>query len=397
MGVGRGGVGWLGVVRVGVVPYGPVPDPQLLRALLEAVIESDQDLVSVLRQIVGSAVELVGARFGALGVLDSGGSGLSEFVHVGMDPAVVAGLGHLPEGRGILGLLIADPSPIRLVDLGRYPGSVGFPAGHPPMRSFLGVPIRVRGQVYGNLYLTEKTGGVEFSEEDEQLVLGLASAAGIAIDNARLHARVRELTLSEDRERIARDLHDSVIQRVFAVALSLQAAAGVTGDPDLVARLHRAVADLDETIREIRTTIFALELPPAARGDLRVQVLQVSTDAARSLGFEPEVRFSGPIGLVPPHIGSEVLVTLREALSNVARHADATHTEITLTATGEELQLRVTDNGVGLATPMPRAGKGVDNMGERAAGLGGTFSLTADQGGGAQLDWRVPLTRSPGP
>ena len=369
----------------------------MLRALLDAVIESDQDLVSVLRQIVGSAVDLVGARFGALGVLDSSGSGLSEFVHVGMDPAIVAGLGHLPEGRGILGLLIADPRPIRLVDLGRHPGSVGFPAGHPPMRSFLGVPIRVRGQVYGNLYLTEKTGGADFSEEDEQLVLGLASAAGIAIDNARLHARVRELTLSEDRERIARDLHDSVIQRVFAVALSLQAAAGVTGDPDLAARLHRAVADLDETIREIRTTIFALELPPAARGDLRVQVLQVSSDAARGLGFEPEVRFGGPIGLVPPQVGSEVLVTLREALSNVARHADATHTEITLMATGEEFHLRVTDNGVGLATPTPGAGKGVDNMGERAAGLEGTFSLTAAPGGGTQLDWRVPLTRSPNP
>ena len=247
-----------------------------------------------------------------------------------MDPDIVEALGRLPEGRGILGLLIAEPRPIRLADLTSHSRSVGFPAGHPRMRSFLGVPIRVRGQVYGNLYLTEKIGGSEFSDEDEQLVLGLASAAGIAIDNARLHARVRELTLSEDRERIARDLHDSVIQRVFAVALSLQAAAGVARDLDLADRLHRAVADLDETIREIRTTIFALELPPGAQAGLRVQALQVSTEAGFSLGFEPAVLFSGPISLVPVHLGVEALLTLREALSNVARHAGATRTEITL-------------------------------------------------------------------
>ena len=249
------------MVELDVVPYGPGSDPQTLRAVLDAVIASDQDLAGVLGQIVGSAAQLVGARYGALGVVEPAGRGLSEFVQVGMDPATVEALGRLPEGRGILGLLIADPRPIRLVDLGRHPSSVGFPAGHPPMRSFLGVPIRVRGQVYGNLYLTEKIGGGGFSEEDEQLALGLASAAGIAVDNARLHARVRELTLAEDRERIARDLHDSVIQRVFAVALSLQAAAGVARDADLADRLRTAVADLDETIREIRTTIFALELP----------------------------------------------------------------------------------------------------------------------------------------
>jgi nitrate/nitrite-specific signal transduction histidine kinase len=362
-----------------MLPYGQASDPQTMRALLDAVIASDQDLAGVLGQIVGSAADLVGARYAALGVLDTAAGGLSEFVHVGMDPDIVEALGRLPEGRGILGLLIADPRPIRLADLTSHPRSVGFPAGHPRMRSFLGVPIRVRGQVYGNLYLAEKTGSSEFSDEDEQLVLGLASAAGIAIDNARLHARVRELTLSEDRERIARDLHDSVIQRVFAVALSLQAAAGVARDPD-------------ETIREIRTTIFALELPPGAQPSLRVQALQVSTEAGHSLGFEPAVLFSGPINLVPAHIGTEALLTLREALSNVARHAGATRTEITLKASPEELHLEVTDDGIGPNAPKPGVGRGLQNMAERAEALGGSFTLTAHPSGGTQLEWKVPIT-----
>jgi signal transduction histidine kinase len=380
------------VVELGVVPYGPGSDPQTLRAVLDAVIASDQDLAGVLGQIVGSAAQLVGARYGALGVVEPAGRGLSEFVQVGMDPATVEALGRLPEGRGILGLLIADPRPIRLVDLGRHPSSVGFPAGHPPMRSFLGVPIRVRGQVYGNLYLTEKIGGGGFSEEDEQLALGLASAAGIVVDNARLHARVRELTLAEDRERIARDLHDSVIQRVFAVALSLQAAAGVARDADLADRLRTAVADLDETIREIRTTIFALELPPGVQGDLRVLALEVCTEAARSLGFEPEIRLSGPISLVPPQVGSEALVTLREALSNVARHARATRTEITLAASADGLLLAVIDDGIGPAPSTPQMGRGLANLAERAEALGGTFRLVTGPEGGTRLEWRVPLT-----
>ncbi len=372
------------------MPYHRVSDPVTFRSLLDAVIESDLDLVGVLRQIVGSATELVGARYGALGVLDLAGTGLSEFVHVGMDRATVEAIGPLPEGRGILGLLIAEPHPLRLRDLGEHPKSVGFPDDHPPMRSFLGVPIRVRGQVYGNLYLTEKVGGAEFSEEDEQLVLGLASAAGIAIDNGRLHARVRELTLAEDRERIARDLHDSVIQRVFAVALSLQAAEGAVTDPVLAARLHTAVGDLDETVRQIRTTIFALDPPPAAQTGLRAQALQVCGDAGRSLGFEPEVRFSGPVDLVPTAVAAEALATLREALSNVARHARGHAVQVALSAYNAEFHLAVTDDGKG-PDERPQAGMGLVNMAERAEALSGSFCLSARPDGGAQVDWRVPL------
>lgn len=332
-----------------VVPYHQ-SDPARSAALLDAVIESDLDLCGMLEGIVGSAVELVGARYGALGVLDQAGNGLSEFVHVGMGPATVEAIGRLPEGQGVLGLLIAEARPIRLANVADHPRSVGFPAGHPAMGSFLGVPIRVRGEVGGNLYLADKAGGAEFSPEDEQLAVTLASAAGIAVDNARLHTRVRELTLAEDRERIARDLHDTVIQRLFAVALSLQVAGEVVSETAVVDRLASAVADLDETIRQIRTAIFALEPPPAAQGGLRTQILEIRAGATRGLGFEPEVRFSGVVDLVPQAVGTAALATLREALSNVARHAHAGRAQIALAVSSDDLHLAVTDDGVGPTT-----------------------------------------------
>ncbi len=174
-----------------MVPYHDIRDPEQLQALLDAVldIESDLELSGVLRRVVESACGLTGARFGAIGVLDQSGGHLSEFVHFGMDDATVEGIGHLPSGKGILGLLIREPTPLRLADLSAHPDSVGFPAGHPPMHSFLGVPLRSRGAVFGNLYLAEKRGGTEFSKNDESLVVALAAVARIAIDNARLQSR----------------------------------------------------------------------------------------------------------------------------------------------------------------------------------------------------------------
>ena len=177
-----------------------------------------------------------------------------------MDDEARERIGSPPKGRGILGLLITDSRPIRLTDLGDHPDSAGFPPGHPSMRSFLGVPISVRGQVFGNLYLTEKAGGVPFDEVDEELIVGLAAAAGVAVENARLHETVARLLLFEDRERIARDLHDNVIQRLFATGLSLQSTVSlIPQTPDAAHRLESAVGELDETIRQIRAAIFSLE------------------------------------------------------------------------------------------------------------------------------------------
>ncbi len=375
------------------MPHHSIRDPERLWALLDAMllIESDLELPGVLRRIVESACSLTGARYGALGVLDPSGKRLSEFVHLGVDEATVDEIGHLPEGGGILGLLILDPTPLRLDDLSAHPDSVGFPPGHPPMRSFLGVPVMVRGQVFGNLYLTEKQGTAAFSEDDEATATALATAAGIVVENARLHGRVGELSMATDRERIARELHDTVIQRLFATGLSLQSALPRSDDPELRSRISEAIAELDDTIRQVRTTIFALEPPPAARKGLRGRILEVCAQSARSLGFEPAVRFSGTIDRsVPEALAAESLSVLREALSNVARHAHARTVEVDVSA-GATLELRLADDGAGVGEAPPVGGRGLLNMAERAKRLGGSFSISGRAGGGTEIRWNVPI------
>jgi signal transduction histidine kinase len=378
-----------------LVPYRAIHKPEQLQALLDAVlsIESGLELAGVLRRIVEAACKLTDARYGALGVLDPKGKGLSEFIHVGIDDAVVDAIGHLPEGAGILGLLILEPKPLLLEDLSNHPDSVGFPPAHPPMRSFLGVPVRVREEVFGNLYLTEKRGASAFSEEDEALVIALAAAAGIAIDNARLHTRVGELTMAADRERIARDLHDTVVQRLFATGLSLQSIAPVVEQSELRSRIEEAVAELDDVIRQVRTTIFALEPPPAAKEGVRSRVLEVCAEAGRSLGFEPEVRFSGPVDrYVREADATELLSVLREALSNVARHAEARRVEVQLAVENQMLELVVIDDGVGISGGDTRhGGRGLDNMTERAERLGGSCVISTNPRGGTSVSWCVHL------
>jgi signal transduction histidine kinase len=378
-----------------VSPLRDVDDPERLRALLAAVmaIGSDLSLPAVLRHIVESAVTLVGAGYGALGVLDTSGSGLAEFVNVGMSPEQVAEIGHLPEGHGILGLLILEPKPLRLADLGIHPDSYGFPENHPPMRSFLGVPVRVRGQVFGNLYLTDKLAAAEFSEEDEILAVALAGAAGISIENTRLLTRVRELTLVEDRERIAADLHDTVIQRLFATGLGLQGMIRTIDNPATAERVQDAVDELDETIRQIRSTIFALQSSRVVGGSLRSEILALASEAAASLGFEPRVRFDGLIDHgVGDSVGIQLLAVLREALSNVVRHAGASQVTVAVEVTATELVATVVDDGVGAGPGRRPGGNGLANLHHRAEALGGTLDLRAGpDGAGTTVCWQVPL------
>jgi len=370
-------------------------DPERLRGLVAAVlaIGSDLSLPSVLRHIVESASTLLDARYGALGVLDTAGKGLSEFVYVGMSPEQVAGIGRLPEGHGILGLLILDPEPLRLDVLGAHPDSFGFPDNHPPMGSFLGVPIRVRGQVFGNLYLTDKRGAAQFSEEDEILAVALAGAAGIAIENSRLAARVRALSLVEDRERIAADLHDTVIQRLFATGLGLQATVRTIDNPAAAIRLQEAVDDLDETIRQIRSTIFALQSPRVAGRGLRDEIVTLATEAAAILGFEPRVRADGLIDeRVSDATGVQLLAVLREALSNVVRHAGASRTSVAVEVTDTDVLVTVVDDGVGAGAGERLGGQGLASLHHRAEALGGTLDVRAGaDGAGTTLRWQVPL------
>ena len=371
-----------------------VAGPKRLRQLVDAVltISSDLDLAAMLQRIVKSAVGLVDATYGALGVLDDTGTRLAQFITVGIDDDTRRAIGNLPEGHGILGLLIVDAKPLRLPDLTEHPDSFGFPPNHPPMRSFLGVPIRLRDQVFGNLYLTDKRSAEVFTDVDEELAIGLAAAASVAIENARLQTRLHELALVEDRERIARDLHDTVIQRLFATGMSLQGTVRLVSNdpPAAMERIESAVDDLDLTVKHIRTAIFGLEQSRVGADGLRNRILALVREAAGPLGFEPRVLLDGPLDTgVDDRVAVELLATLREALSNVARHARASRVEVEVVVEGD-VCLRVADDGIGPPGDEAPRGKGLANMAARAAKLGGVLTLRAGQPSGMALEWRAP-------
>jgi len=526
--------------------------------LIEAVLAvgSHLDLQQVLQRIVEAAMELVHAHYGALGVL--GQDRLAQFVAIGIDEETRGRIGPLPQGHGILGLVIENPSPIRLSNLADHPASAGFPPHHPPMQTFLGVPVRVRDEVYGNLYLTEKHGGADFDAQDEAVVTALATAAGVAIANARLYdeGKRRERLLSatgevtrsllsgmssedvltqvadlaqqmcgadsvavlrmtagdhlevslatgpgtdqihggevpvedslaglalrtrrpvvsddvsadprtsdrwrshapggpglfapmggvtsgsgvlalwrvkgsppfpgalvdtvaafaaqaalalelaerrrdadrmgvlEDRDRIGRDLHDLVIQRLFATGMVLEGATRIVDSPEVHSRIVRAVDSLDETIKDIRSTIFALQTRDSGRlaPGLRARLLGVVEERGQALGFVPTLRMEGLLDTrIPDSVGGAMLATLREAISNVARHASASRVEVTASV-DDEAVLRVRDDGVGISRDGRRSG--LRNLATRAADLGGCLRVEALAGGGTELEWRVPI------
>jgi signal transduction histidine kinase len=527
-----------------------------LRGLLRAnrVIVSDLALPVVLLRIVEAARDLVHARYAALGVLASD-TGLEQFIHVGVDDQTVADIGHMPEGKGLLGALIDDPRPIRLANIAEDPRSVGFPAHHPPMTSFLGVPIKVRDEVYGNLYLAERRGG-EFTAEDEELVAALAATAATAIENARLFAESRRrqewleasteitrqllsseganplrliaqrvlemadadvvtvvlptgqedelvvdvavgegadrlagmaypsagtlsglaissgrpvmigdvqqdaayvvhladevsvgpvmaiplsgsrgghgalltarlcgrrhfneveldmvmtfanhaslalelagaradqqrMALLEERDRIARDLHDHVIQRLFAAGLSVQSVASSLGQEARAQRLSQVIDDIDETIRQIRTSIFELRGPLGPQNEtVRTRLLGAVKDVSDALGFSPDVRFAGPLDtVVGDEIADDAVAVVREALTNVARHAHASRVDVEVKASADRLTIDVVDDGVGIGDAQRRSG--LANLRERAERHGGELVLAADSG--SRLRWSVPL------
>jgi signal transduction histidine kinase len=367
--------------------------PRQLRKLLDGVltIGSDLDLYTVLHTIIETAADVVDAKYGAVGVLDESGTRLSDFITVGIDEAGREAIGQLPEGHGILGLLIVDPKPLRLPDLREHPDRYGFPPNHPQMTSFLGVPIAVRGKVFGNLYLCDKAGGDVFTDVDQELAVGLASAAGIAIENARLHARVAEFATVEDRERIARDLHDTVIQRLFAIGLGLHATLRLVTDPAIKSRLLTAVDDLDTTVRDVRAAIFELHTVRLPGRSIRQELIQLCSESSRGLGFEPVIRFDGPIdSAVSDSLADELFAVLREALTNIAKHAQASSAEVSVEARDAMLSARVVDDGVGYRTGSAH-GRGVENLRTRANRLDGDFEITELHSGGTRLEWRVPL------
>ncbi len=372
------------------VPFHRITDPTKLQRLMQAVlmIEADLDLPVLLTHLVEEARHLVGARYGALGVLNEQGTALEEFITVGLTDAEEETVGPRPTGRGILGLLIVEPEPLRLPDLSAHPDSYGVPANHPPMASFLGMPVQVRGSVYGNLYLTEKEGADEFTAEDEAALGALAVAAGIAIENARLHDRVRDLTLIEDRDRIARDLHDTVIQRLFALGLSLQGTSRMQSSPEVTERIEGAVDEIDGVIRQLRSAIFDLETLPSDDG-VRRAVMDLAQELRPVVGSTVRVSFEGAVdAAVEPRVSEHLLASLREALTNVGKHAQAS-TVMVLVAAADDVRLEVIDDGVGFSGEAGD-GHGLRNLRNRAEKLNGTLEVTVPEGGGTRLVWRVP-------
>lgn len=541
--------------RIGRIADARVQADGLLDAML--VITSGLDLEVTLRSIVESAVDLVDARYGALGVRGDG-HGLSAFINHGMDEDTRVAIGPLPTGRGVLGLLIDQPKVLRLEDLSAHPESVGFPPNHPPMKTFLGVPIRVRDEIFGNLYLTEKKDGKQFTEDDEVVTKALASAAGIAIENSRLYEdsrvrqawmeatrdigtellagtdidevlqmvarkalhltgsdaafiavpedgdqpfedvtelvvtvseglgsdrmigavvpiegsssgsafrrrtplrkerleygakelgsafgpalispfrvaegvsgvlvvlrtegrgpfddsqlelvsnfanqaalvmqianssrRMHELEVLSDRDRIARDLHDHVIQRIFAAGLALQSTLQRTESEEIRVRLTRTIDDLQDTVQDIRTTIFDLQSTSHSATRLRQRINAAVLELTENVDIRAVVRMFGPLSVVDTKLADHAVAVVREAVSNVVHHAQGDTVTVTLSV-GDELQIVVSDNGIGM--PEDTTASGLSNLGARAVECGGSMNIgPGSSGRGTDVTWSVPL------
>ncbi|MDX1664876.1 MAG: GAF domain-containing sensor histidine kinase [Candidatus Promineifilaceae bacterium] len=368
-----------------------------LRALHQAAlaIAAELSLDKVLQQIVDSAREVVAAQYAALGVFDAHGV-LQEFIHSGMSLEQVARIPHLPRGEGLLGAIVQEERPIRVEEIAEDPRSTGFPPAHPPMNSFLGVPIKAGAEVLGNLYLTNKLGADAFSGEDEDLVRMLAAHAAVAIQNARLYEQVGRLAIVEERSRIGMDLHDGIIQSIYAVGLTLESARLVLRDEPEQADelLERALYEMNETIRDIRNFILDLR-PRQFQGDLREGLARLVREFQANTAVEATLAVAeGGLDELPPMIARTFFLTTQEALANVARHARADQVWIALGQTDHSVTLSIRDNGRGFeAGALQRTvGHGLSNMRTRARDLGGRFVIDSMPGAGTTVRLTLPLT-----
>lgn len=367
--------------------------------LIEAglALAPERSLQAILQRIVELAVDITMARYGAISVLAPDGS-IDEFITEGITDEERAKIGDPPTGHGILELLITEARPLRLADLTTHPGSVGFPPHHPPMRSLLGSPIIARGKVFGNIYVTDKQGEDEFTIDDERALQVLATQAGVAVENARLYEdmlraqdEVRRLEVMDERERIAKELHDGVIQSLFAVGMSLQGAAALAQDEGITVRIEGAVEDIDGAIRDLRNYIFGLR--PGILADRQLD------QALRELGAEFEER-SGVVTVVDvdpgiaaelASIASDVVQVTREALSNVGRHAEATTCRVSLRRGVEGAVLVIDDDGRGFEPGAGGKGLGIGNLRDRVTSLGGSLDITSSAGEGTTVRAVLPL------
>jgi signal transduction histidine kinase len=357
-------------------PFGPIADA--LDAATRA-IAAEPSLDRVLQLIVDRVRPLVGARYAALGIVDEHGT-IERFITSGMDLDTIRAIGPYPRGRGFLGVIVRENRTMRVPDVMSDPRRSGFPTNHPPMHSFLGVPVQVEGQSVGNLYLTEKQGAPEFSEDDERLVETFALHAGIAMHNARMHDQLNRLAVVAERERISQDLHDGIIQSLYAVGLTLEDVDDlVAEDPaEARARVDRAIDSIHGTIRDIRNFIMGLG-PEFLEGSSLAGALAALAQELRATNtMDVQLDLSPAVELDADRT-TQLMHLAREALSNVVRHAEATRVTIELSRHDGSLELRIADNGRGfdVARIPSRGHRGMTNMRGRAESLGGALEVTS--------------------
>jgi signal transduction histidine kinase len=376
-----------------------VQDRDRADLLIEAglALASERSLQVVLQRIVELAVDITVARYGALSVLAPDG-GIDEFITEGITDEERAEIGDPPTGHGILGLLISEARPLRLADLTTHPRSVGFPPHHPRMRSLLGAPILARGKVFGNIYVTEKQGEDEFSVDDERALQVLATQAGVAIENARLYEEmlraqdeVRRLEVLDERERIAKELHDGVIQSLFAVGMSLQGAAALAQDEGIASRIEGAVEDIDRAIRDLRNYIFGLRPGILADRQLDQALRELSVEFEQRSGVVTVVDVDPGIAAELASIASDVVQVTREALSNVGRHAGATTCRVSLRRGVDGAILVIDDDGRGFEPGSVVEGLGIGNLRDRVTSLGGSLDIQSNAREGTTVRAVLPL------
>ena len=369
---------------------------QALAALNKAAlaISRDLELDQTLQHIVDSACELVSASYAALGVFNSERE-LETFVFSGLTPEEVGDIDSLPEGLGLLGAVLDSPHPIRVADIHKDERSQGIPQGHPKVTNFLGVPIIARDKVQGNLYLTDKVDGSEFTDADEELITIFASHAAVAIKNARLYKEVGRLAIIEERSRIGMDLHDGVIQSIYAVGLTLESAQMILGEKPDEARelLNQSIAGLNDAIRDIRNFILDLR-PRRFEGDLTTGIARLVREFQANALIEVDV--AGPEELkdsIPPDVSQAVFLTAQEALANIARHARATSVSVELNRDADSIWLNVSDDGQGFDIQLKdqTVGHGLANMRARAEELGGSFEVESVIEQGTSIRLRLPV------
>ena len=365
--------------------------------LAALAIASELDVDKVLQLIVDSARDLVGAKYAALAVGDwrlPGPGNVHRFVVSGMEREEIKKIAHWPLGRGLLGAVIHGQKPIRVTDIDHDKRSVGMPEGHPPMNGFLGVPIIGAGDTLGNLYLTDKIGDEVFNDADQRLIEMLAAHAAVAIQNARLYSQVERLAILEERTRIGMDLHDGVIQSIYAVGLTLESTrlALPEGADEVSALLDTAIEGLNDAIRDIRNFILDLR-PRRFAGDVQQGLAQLVREFQANTMVPVSISIPDRLEDLPLPQGRAIFLTTQEALANIARHARATKVDIALHCTNDRIMLTIKDNGRGFdaGNESLRLGHGLANMQARAESLHGAFSIQSQSSRGTSVTLELPL------